>query len=63
MNRWKEPKSEYPADGLIYVAPSGLALWLIPFYVGFHPTLIYVAPLGLAFISMNLPLISQKIFG
>ena len=26
-----------------------LALWLIPFYVGFHPTLVYVAPLGLAF--------------
>ena len=23
--------------------------WAIPFYVGFHPTLIYVAPLGLAF--------------
>ena len=39
---------------------SLLVLWLIPFYVGFHPTLIYVAPSGLAFISMNLPLISQK---
>ena len=28
---------------------SLLALWVIPFYVGFHPTLIYVAPSGLAF--------------
>ena len=29
--------------------PLGLALWMILFYVGFHPTLIYIAPLGLAF--------------
>ena len=33
---------------LSYVAPSGLALQVIPFYVGFHPTLIYVAPSGLS---------------
>ena len=32
-----------------YVAPSGLALRMNPFYVGFHPTLIYIAPLGLSF--------------
>ena len=27
---------------------SRLALWEVPFYVGFHPTLIYVAPSGLS---------------
>ena len=30
-----------------YVALTGLALRMIPFYVGFHPTLIYFAPSGL----------------
>ena len=39
----------WPIDSkLSYVAPLGLALWMIPFYVGFHPTLIYVAPSGLS---------------
>ena len=33
---------------LSYVALTGLALWVILFYVGFYPTLFYVAPSGLA---------------
>ena len=30
---------------------SRLALWVIPLYVGFRPTLVYVAPLGLALVN------------